>query len=359
MYRLTAIIAFFSLFCATTNSLAQNSLARKIQWEMATISNNDGKTSQQLESFSDATFDYSYKNLSFYTEKFKGSYQSFEIVNPKYELALQKFDVLQKTLISTEATLEFSPVYEQKSVSTLIRILPYRKNESGGIEKLVSFDIRAVKGINKSIAPQVTRTYANNSVLQSGNWYKLGIGTTGIYKLGYEQLQNLGIAVDQINPKNIRVYGNGGGILPEGNYIARYDDLQENAIQVIGEDDGAFNKGDYILFYAKGPNNVSIDYNNKVLQNNTNPYTTESFYFITSDLGIGKRMSTQGSSTNTTTVNINDYNYFEYYEKSLNTGVNATIKSGRERYGEEFNNQTSYDFNFNIPDINTSQQVAI
>ena len=143
MYRLTAIIAFFSLFCATTNSLAQNSLARKIQWEMATISNNDGKTSQQLESFSDATFDYFYKNLSFYTEKFKGSYQSFEIVNPKYELALQKFDVLQKTLISTEATLEFSPVYEQKSVSTLIRILPYRKNESGGIEKLVSFDIRA------------------------------------------------------------------------------------------------------------------------------------------------------------------------------------------------------------------------
>jgi len=359
MYRLIAIIAFFSVFCANTNSFAQNSSARKIQWEMATISNNDGKTSQQLESFSDATFDYAYKNLSFYTEKFKGSYQSFEIVNPKYELALQKFDDIQKSLISTEATLEFNPVYERKSVSTLIRILPYRKNESGKIEKLVSFEIRAISGSAKAAANQVARTYTSNSVLQSGNWYKLGIGTTGIYKLGYEQLQNLGIAVDQINPKNIRVYGNGGGILPEGNYIARYDDLQENAIQVIGEDDGVFNKGDYILFYAKGPNNVSIDYNNKVLQNNTNPYTTESFYFITSDLGIGKRMSTQASSTSTPTVNINDYNYFEYYEKSYNTGVNATIKSGRDRYGEEFNNQTSYDFNFNIPDIITSKTLKV
>lgn len=359
MYRISAIIAFFSIFCATSVSFAQINTTRKLQWEISTISNNDGKTTEQIESFPEATFDYSLKNLSFYTEKLKGSYQSIEISNPIYASSNQKFSKSQLDFIKSEASLEFEPVYERKTISTLVRILPYRKNEAGQIEKLISFDLRTLSGSNKASTPLASRTYASNSVLQTGNWYKLGVTSTGMYKLGYEQLQSLGIAVDQINPKNIRIYGNGGGFLPEANYLSRYDDLQENAIQVVGEDDGVFNKGDYILFYAKGPNNISIDFTNKILQNNTNPYSSESFYFITSDLGLGKRMSTQSSSNAVPTITINDYNYFDVYEKSYSTGVNSTIKSGRERYGEEFNNQTSYDFNFNIPDVVTSKSLKI
>jgi hypothetical protein len=42
-------------------------------------------------------------------------------------------------------------------------------------------------------------------------------------------------------------------MLPEKNGDACPDDLLENAIVVVGESDGKFNTGDYILFYAVGP----------------------------------------------------------------------------------------------------------
>lgn len=356
--RFILLSAIITSFCTSNSAFAQKILPRFITWEQATVSNNDGKTSKNLESFSGASFDYRYKDLSFYTEKFKGSFQSFEITQAKYENTSQIFSEEQKLLINTNPEITFNSLLDRKVPYTLVRILPYRKTSNGTIEKLVSFVLVPTSGTNKPTTSSA-RVYANNSVLKDGAWYKMGISSTGMYKIGYDELAGMGIAVNQINPKNIRIYGNGGGILPESNLISRYDDLQENSIQVIGENDNSFDKGDYILFYAKGPNNITYDLNNKILLNTTNPYTTESFYFLNFDLGAGKRMSTQASNTNTPTITVDNYNYFELYEKNYSTGVNLTIKSGRERFGEEFNNQNTYDFNFNIPNIVTSKPMKI
>lgn len=351
-------MAITSCFCTLNSVYAQKNLYRTITWEQSEVSNNDGKTSRKLESFSGASYDYQFKDLAFYTEKFKGSFQSFEITQAKYESSTQLFTEEQKKIISADPELIFNSLTERKVAYTLLRILPYRKTSSGKIEKLVSFTLVPISGLSKNTT-QATRVYASNSVLKDGVWYKMGIASTGMYKLGYDDLASMGIAVNQINPKNIRIYGNGGGILPESNLITRFDDLQENSIEVVGENDNSFDQGDYILFYAKGPNNTTIDYNNKLLLNTTNPYTTESFYFLNFDIGAGKRMTTQQNSSATPTITVDDYNYFDMHEKNYSTGVNTTIKSGRERYGEEFNNQTIYDFNFSIPNIITSKPLKI
>jgi hypothetical protein len=47
-------------------------------------------------------------------------------------------------------------------------------------------------------------------------------------------------------------------MLPEFNQDARYDALQEDAIQVVGEEDGVWNDGDYVLFYAQGPQGYNL-----------------------------------------------------------------------------------------------------
>jgi hypothetical protein len=47
-------------------------------------------------------------------------------------------------------------------------------------------------------------------------------------------------------------------MLPEFNQDQRYSALQENAIQVVGEDDGVWNDNDYALFYAQGPNGYNL-----------------------------------------------------------------------------------------------------
>ncbi len=56
-------------------------------------------------------------------------------------------------------------------------------------------------------------------------------------------------------PDHIRIFGNGGGMLPEKNSDARRDDLQEIAIAIYDGNDGNFDEGDYILFMPKAPTN--------------------------------------------------------------------------------------------------------
>ena len=96
-------------------------------------------------------------------------------------------------------------------------------------------------------------TNAQNSILGSGNIYKIKINKTGIQKLDFDDLKDLeGLNISSINPKQIAIYGNGGRMLPEQNDEERPLDLVENAILVVGESDGKFDNKDKIIFYAEG-----------------------------------------------------------------------------------------------------------
>ena len=83
-----------------------------------------------------------------------------------------------------------------------------------------------------------TKAQSTNSVLSNGTWFKFAIDTTGVFKIDASFLQNLGVNINSINPKNIKIYGNGGNLLPKRINNFRFSDLQENGIYVKGEDDG-------------------------------------------------------------------------------------------------------------------------
>ena len=59
--------------------------------------------------------------------------------------------------------------------------------------------------------------HKSNSILATGKWYKIAVQQTGIYKITYENFVNMGFDPSQVNDSNIRIYGNGGGMLPEKN----------------------------------------------------------------------------------------------------------------------------------------------
>jgi hypothetical protein len=88
------------------------------------------------------------------------------------------------------------------------------------------------------------------SVLQSGQWFKVAVEKRGVYKINYDQFKNMGFDLGS-DPRKIRIYGNDGGMLPQRNSEARPNDLSENSIFVSGENDGVFDKDDYILFLPK------------------------------------------------------------------------------------------------------------
>ncbi|MGZ3923952.1 MAG: hypothetical protein ACXVBJ_09290, partial [Flavisolibacter sp.] len=55
------------------------------------------------------------------------------------------------------------------------------------------------------------RSYKANSVLASGNWFKISVTEDGVYKLDVAFLNSLGIT-GSIPSAQIKVFGNGGGM---------------------------------------------------------------------------------------------------------------------------------------------------
>ena len=195
-----------------------------------------------------------------------------------------------------------------------------------------------------------------NSVLSSGTWYQFTVDTTGVFKIDQDFLQNLGINVNEVNPKNIRIFGNGGHLLPMLNSDFRYDGLQENAIYIEGEDDNSFDANDFILFYARGPHAWIPDTNQPQLtRHQNNIYSDKAHYFLTVDNGAGKRIENMPEITgaaNSSITTFNDYLVFEEDDVNL-------FSNGQQWFGKNlsFDNTTSVSFNFK--NIDTGKDIYV
>jgi hypothetical protein len=229
-----------------------------------------------------------------------------------------------------------------------IQILPF-VNRDGKILKLQSFDLQ----INKTILPQKIKTatshaYASNSVLSIGKFVKVRIVDNGIYKLTYEDLVAMGV-----DPAKVRVFGYGGNVLDQSFTSPKIDDLPEVAIYMNKGSDGVFNSGDYILFYGQGINKWSYDPTKAIFTHIINSYSKYGYYFITSDAGTGRKIQqTTISLPVSPMINpVEEFTDYQVHEKEL---INLCF-SGKEFYGEPFNDITSYDLPFTFPNpVSTS-----
>lgn len=197
--------------------------------------------------------------------------------------------------------------------------------------------------------------YAQNSILATGNWYKVKLSEAGVYKITAADLNEMGINVSSINPKNIRIYGNGGGMLPEKISDTNYDLLQENAIQVVGEEDERFDSQDYILFYGQSPHQWEYVNLFRPYQHFYNVYDDYSYYFINLDIGSGKRIEAVSEVKEESTLSINtfvDHQFHEIDEINL-------IHSGRTFYGEVFDANTNHNFSFDFPNRISSKEARV
>src|SRR4051812_28489669 len=109
----------------------------------------------------------------------------------------------------------------------------------------------------------------------------------------------MGFNPSTIDPRNIQIFGNEGGMLPQNNSFSRPDDLKENAIFVTGESDGKFSSGDYVLFYGLGPDRVKFNTNKKIYAYERNLYSDKNFYFVTVGTNPGLRLSTSLNQSGT------------------------------------------------------------
>ncbi len=187
-------------------------------------------------------------------------------------------------------------------------------------------------------------TYAENSVLSKGKWAKIKISETGVHKLTYDEIRNMGFS----NPSDIRVFGFGGAMLNEYFMNAKIDDLPEIAI---------YDSGSYILFYAQGP----VKWNNNLNSSNCrfnftlNPYSNYGYYFLTTDAGKGKRINVEAIESGEEPSEVTNFIDYKYIKKEE---INFS-RSGRTWYGDIMTNGGSKNYSFTFPNIETGKEMRI
>ena len=202
---------------------------------------------------------------------------------------------------------------------------------------------------------------AQSSVLTKGVWYKIATTQTGVHKINAAFLKKAGIDVSKINPQNIRLYGNGGALLPQANNQPRPTDLTENAIEVTGENDGKFDDNDYVLFYAESPHTVWYDTTTQRFRHQNNYYSDSTFYFLTVADSKGLRVKNSATVQSSQIVNtFDDFRFHELNQKNLiSSGAKELSGSGREWYGEAFGINTELSFDQTIEGLVSNSSIKI
>jgi hypothetical protein len=188
------------------------------------------------------------------------------------------------------------------------------------------------------------------SVLSSGDWYKVKINYSGIYKLTYEDIKSMGFS----DPSQVHIFGNGGAMLSLMNSDPRPDDLLENSLYMSKGADGVFNGGDYILFYGKGPVTWTYNPNSDLFEHKINQYSDASYYFITTNSKEVKKIDEVSEVLEIPDRTSNSFNDYDFHEKNNNN----FLKSGRQWFGERIE-YSSYDTVFNFPGLITTTPVVL
>ncbi len=203
------------------------------------------------------------------------------------------------------------------------------------------------------------------SVLASGTWYRLTVTAEGMYRLDANYLASLGINVSGIDPRTIRIFGNGGTELPEDINAARPTDLVEDAIYVYGESDGKFDAGDYVLFYGKGARGWRYDAQAKSLRHYIHDYSEVNYYWLTYGGSQGKRMAAQpslaSSATDLLKDTFTDGIANEEERSNLLASAGSTLGSegsGREWFGQEVDNGSSFTYVNILPGLVPSGSIV-
>ena len=343
-FRLDKKLILLAILCLWVGkNVAQT---HKIDWRETETSE-----SGQVLNFKGAHYQYSKTKLPLVSHVLTASNVSVKLKNEVFEDLLAVELKSDFSFVQNECIIITTPLMERKQTSTYIEILPFRKDATTGkIQKLISYELENIVLSNPISGNRTTAaTFINNSVLASGNWYKVGVVDEGIYKMSYDFLRNSGINAQDMTLNSIRLYGNGGGMVPLLNSEARPDDLLENAIQIVDADNnGNFNSGDYVLFYGQEQTKWTYSAAEKRYNHQINLFSDTTYYFITTmSTGQGKRIATLSSSTDVPTRNVRSFTDYAFHEEESQN----FLKSGRKWYGETFDVVLKKPFTFSFRDL--------
>lgn len=274
---------------------------------------------------------------------------SLKISNIKEEVITNSdLKDLDRTKIPNRLEADLSNALSRKRNFIQLSISPIYK-ENGQYKKITSFSYSYK--VDSRLSPTSKSSQIGNSILASGSWYKIKVNETGVQRLTRSFLSNLGIDVNDLDPRKIKVYGHGGTSLPLINGVDQYFDPPELAIQVTGESDGRMDNGDQVLFYGTATDTEYVEENDSFI----NPYTDESYYYINVQGSNGKRIQPKSPPTGTVSTT---YDYY-HSRKSHEVDERNIGQIGRLWYGERFGFEPEQSFEFSAANIVSSRPTIV
>jgi len=170
----------------------------------------------------------------------------------------------------------------------------------------------------------------------SGLWYKIPVTSEGMYRVTGAFLKRAGIDISTIDPTTIKIYNNGGKMLPESLLLSRPEGLVENPIWVYDGGDGRFDEADYFLFYGKGTSGWTSTGGS--LRHYVHLYAQENIYWLTFNDGEpGKRIAQKSGSPSSSG------NYVDRFKEGVfwDRDVDNPLKGGRFWYGARFDEKNA------------------
>lgn len=195
------------------------------------------------------------------------------------------------------------------------------------------------------------------SVLTSGDFYKVRVPQDGVYKIDAGFISAMGADPSSIVMSNFRIYGNGGTMLPELIATDRAEDLQENSLKAVdNNNNNKLDPGDYFLWYATGPNRMLYQINSASYTAEGHDFDVASYYYLNWDKGVGKRLSAKnsGQSINTSST-VSSYDHLIYHEKNEENH----IKSGRRWWGDKMQINPSKRFEYTVSGVEVGKKIHL
>lgn len=331
------VVFFIILSTIPVFSAFSQEYQRILEWKK----NEKSENNTSYTWFKGEDFPNPLTKVPYYTELIpiqNGANYRIEIIQPKWVKLENKVDFE----IDNAETKPSQSIIKIGGNCYLAFTLPaLRKKPNGDTEKLESFCYRiAPTGNPETLKSSSKQALLSNSILSSGKWVKVGVQKSGIYKILFEDLQRYGFT----NPQNISVWGNGGKSLPLMNSQNTLDEIKPIPIFIEKGSDGTFNQGDYILFYAQGPETLVHSDAYGAWKWERHGYTKTIYYFLTTSqpqslIGLAQ---TPTETENYSTSSFDQITTFERNDTNL-------VSSGREWFGEIFDLTTSFNFTVKTP----------
>lgn len=340
---------------------AQYRISDKITWE-APLKQGDSF----ITSFKGAGYDFINPQLA----KYCGSITPSNTIAQNYTVQMLSMETSELSQNEINALGDFNPGETPEFTTQIGRsrnqallsvcFYPYIR-QGGRLRKITSFDLIIEEGpdaeIGQSSRSALSRKSAQSSFLATGDWHRISLEKSGVYKVTPSFLSDNGISSGAVSVNDIRILGSGDAILPERNANSIPDGLPELPVRVFDlNNDGLFNGNDYLVFFAKGPHEWSLNSATGIFSHELNPYRDRNFYFISVTSGNSRTLAAATPVTGNATAQVTSFDDFDFEEIEENN----LVGTGREWFGNLFDFDLSYNSKtFTFPDRDNSVPVRL